>query len=170
MATIREFLVPFEEMEIVWIGYKARVIASSKKEAFSKVREIINTGKSPHCYADEVEKTFENGKTTVQYDIESTLYEEIIEHVASEEKFNMDDYTPDDVDEVDERLHCEVSLSAFDIARYSKDKLYNMAEEKFSSAHINISIFEMDMIPVGINEHFVTYKCIPQDYKIHNKK
>lgn len=45
--------------------------------------------------------------------------------------------------------------------------MYEEVENKFLQVGINIEIFEMDMIPVKIEEHFVTYNCIPTEHKIY---
>lgn len=52
-----------------------------------------------------------------------------------------------------------LSLSAFDIARYGKDELYNMVEEKYASEHfLNLSIEKMELLPFKIVEDEVLYE------------
>lgn len=152
---MKTYLVPFEEVETVRVGYKAKVHANTPKEALDKIKQIITDGYSPHCYVDEVEHT--------EYDIEA-IKTDIIDHIFSDGQYDIDDYNVNDVEEVDDRPYCILKLTAFDVARYGTDELYLMVEEKFMSVGLNLKISEMDMIPKGVKEHFVEYKCIPTDY------
>lgn len=144
---MKTFLVPFQEQETVWVEYQAKVEANSQDEAFLKVKQLVNNCDSPHQ----------------EYDCENIG---ITEHIESDCKFFMDDYTSDDVKVKDDRLSCEISHTAFDIARLGKDALYNEVENIFLQIGLRLEIFEMDMIPVKIEEHFVTYRCVPTEYKI----
>jgi len=144
-STKRTFLVPFQEKEIVWCEYLAEVKATSKEDALKKIKVFCNE-KNPHH----------------EYDCE---FVQIIEHIESEEDFFTEDYTSNDVEEVDEKVYCTLELTAFDIARYGNEELYNMAENSFSKVGLDLEILEMQMIPIQIEEHFVTYKCIPTDFK-----
>jgi len=154
---MKTYLVPFEEIETALVGYQASVKASSKEEAFNKIRFIIADGESPHNFTDIADG--------VEYDIEAYSNLGIIEHIESDCKYNIDDYDANDVEILDERVSCQLQLSAFEIARYGKDELYNMVEVKFSIVGLNLEILEMDMIPFKIEEHFVAYNCIPTEYK-----
>ena len=78
---------------------------------------------------------------------------------------NIEDNELDDVTEVDERVSCNLNLTAFEIARYGNDELYNMAVAKFNEVGLNLEILDMEMIPTKIEEHFVSYDCIPTEYK-----
>ncbi len=162
---MKTYLVPFEEVETVKVRCQAIVHADDPEEALMKIKLIIANEDSPHCYADEVKHTLDNGETyNIQYDIEA-IKTDIIEHIASDkEYYDIDDYSVDDVEEVDDRTYCILELTAFDIARYGKDELYQMAEAKFVEVGLELEIFEMEMIPKKIEEHFVSYKCIPTDF------
>jgi len=155
---MKTYLVPFEEIETVLVGYQARVHANSKEEAFEKINNIIIDGESPHNFTDVTEDG-------IEYDIEAHVNLGIIEHIDSDCKYNIEDYTIDDVKKIDERVFCKLDLTAFDIARYGKDELYNMAEAEFSEVNLNLEILEMEMIPTKIEEGFVSYDCIPTEYK-----
>jgi hypothetical protein len=155
---MQRYLVPFEEVETVSVGYAATVHANSKEEAFNKLRGLIQAGDSPHNYEDKIDGNF--------YTIEASVNTGIIEHLHSDCKYHMNDYGIDDVKEADKRVYCELELTAFDISRYGKDELYAMAEEKFVKATSYIEILEMEMIPFKIEEYFVKYKCIPTEYKL----
>lgn len=125
------------------------VEAKSKQEAYNKVKEVLESGDSIHA----------------SYDYECDLVE-IIEHIDSDCKYSIDDYDSiKDVEEVDERIKCELSLTAFDIARYGQDELYRMVEEKFMKVGLDLDIQEMDLIPIKFEEHFVTYDAIPTKFK-----
>jgi len=78
----------------------------------------------------------------------------------------MEDYTIDDVKELDERVSCKLDLTAFEIAKYGQNELYNMAEAEFNKVGLNLEILEMEMIPTKIEEHYVSYDCIPIEYTI----
>lgn len=161
---MKTYLVPFEEVETVKIAYEAKVHANNASEAFDKLKRIIADGDSPHCYVDEVQHTMDDGKIYgIQYNIEA-ITNDIIEHIDSDNKYDIDDYSVDDVIEVDERVYCTLELTAFDIARYGKDELYRMVEANFVEVGLELEIFEMEMIPTKIEEHFVSYKCIPTDF------
>ena len=154
---MKTYLVPFEEIETVLVGYQASVKANSKEEAFNKIRNIIADGESPHNYIDVIDG--------VEYSIEACSNLGIIEHIESDCKYNMDDYDVNDVEILDERVSCQLQLSAFEIARYGKDELYNMAEAKFLEVGLTLEILDMEMIPSSIEEHFVKYDCVPTEYK-----
>lgn len=148
---MKTYLVPFEAKEIVWNTSVARVEADSKEEAFNMVNESIkNSG--PYLDFD------------ASWDGINTVTSECIETV---EYGIGEDYgfTVDDVKEEDNRIKCELELSAFDIARYGKDELYRMAEEKFAQVGLILDIKEMELVPIKIEEHFVTYDAIPTDYQ-----
>jgi hypothetical protein len=154
---MKTFLVPFEETETVLVGYKAKINANSHEEAFDKLQGIIQAGESPHNFNDEIDGHF--------YTIEASVNTGIIEHVHSDCKYNMESYGLNDVKEVDERVSCKLDLTAFEIARYGNEELYNMAVAKFNKVGLSLEILEMEMIPAKIEEHFVSYDCIPTEYK-----
>ena len=87
---MKTYLVPFEEIETVLVGYQASVKANSKEEAFNKIRNIIADGESPHNFTDIADG--------VEYDIEAYSNLGIIEHIESDCKYNMDDYDANDVE------------------------------------------------------------------------
>lgn len=70
----------------------------------------------------------------------------------------------DDVIESDNRIHCELELSAFDLTRLGKDEIYNMAEEEFAKVGLILKIEEMELLPIRIEEEMVTYRAIPVDF------
>lgn len=152
------YLVPFEEIETVLVGYMAKVNASTEDEAFGKIKNIIDIGESPHSFAD----TTTDG---IQYDIEAHVNLGIIEHIDSDCKYNMDDYSIEDVEKVDERVSVSLDFTAFDIVRLGKDEIYLMAEESFAKVGLTLEILEMEMIPTKIEEHFVSYDCVPTEYR-----
>lgn len=152
------YLVPFEEVETVLVGYQAKVHANTAEEAFMKISDIIADGESPHNFTD----TLEHG---LQYDIEAHVNLGIIEHIDSCCKYNIEDYSVDDVVMVDERISANLDFTAFDIARYGQDELYRMVEESFRQVGLTLEILEMDMVPTRIEEHFVSYDCIPTEYR-----
>lgn len=148
---MKTYLVPFEAEEIVWNTSVAEVEAHSEAEAFNIVKKSIENG---NPYLD----------FNASWDGINTVTSECIETI----RYGIgEDYdiTINNVREADERLKCELELSAFDIARYGKYELYNMAEEKFAQAGISLFIKEMKLIPIGFKEHYVTYDAIPTDYK-----
>lgn len=147
---MKKFLVPFEEQETVWCKYIIPVEAKSAQAALNKLKKVVESG-------DSIQANF---------GFEECQFVEIVEHICSDCKYHIDDYTVDDVADFDERIACELSLTAFDIARYGKDELYRMAEEKFAKVGLYLDIQEMDLIPIKIEEHFVTYDAVPTDYKI----
>ena len=142
---MKTYLVPFTEKEKVLINYIVKVEAKSKEEAYDKIIKIIDENESPHTYYD----SDNNG---------------IAEHLDSCCHFDIEPFNEDDIEIVDDRISCELSLTAFDIAKYGNTELYSMAEEVFSKVGLNIDIHDMDMIPIKIEAHFVTYDCIPKDY------
>jgi hypothetical protein len=149
------YLVPFEEKELVWTKWTAKIKADSREEALEIMEKICKEG-DPH-----------NVQNEFGYDYGTTLncqFVDISEHIESDKEFNVLDYKTDDVKEVDERIRCELELTAFDIARYGKDELYAMAEEKFTKVGLILDITEMELIPIKIDEDFVTYDAIPIDY------
>ena len=141
------YLVPFTEKEKVTVDYIAKVEAKSKEDAYDKIIKIIDEKESPHAYYD----SDNNG---------------IAEHLDSCCHFDIEPFDEDDIKIEDDRLSCELSYTAFDIARLGKDEIYKVAEESFLKAGIRIDIIEMDMIPIKIEEYFVTYNCIPTEHKI----
>ena len=155
---MKTYLVPFQEEETVWVNYLASVNANSKEEAYDKLKGLIEAGETPHHYDDEVD-----GHT---YLIEATQNLGIAEHIGGDGKFNIEDFGIDDVKEIDERVSCKLDFTAFDIARYGQDELYNIAEAEFSKVGLSLEILEMDMIPTKIEEHFVSYDCIPTEYVV----
>lgn len=136
---MKNYLVPFTEKE--------KVEAKNKEEAYDKIIKIIDENESPHQYYD----ADNNG---------------IAEHLDSCNHFNIEPFDEDDIKIEDVRLSCELDYTAFDIARLGKDAIYNAAEESFLKVGLRIDIIEMDMIPIKIEEHFVTYNCIPTEHKI----
>lgn len=146
---MKKFLVPFQECETVWCKYIIPVEAKSPQAALNKVKKAIAKGESIKRH----------------FGYESCTFIENVEHIHSDCEYNIDDYSVDDVVPVDERIACELELTAFDIARLGKDKLYNMAEESFRKVGLVFEILEMDMIPTKIEEHFVSYDCIPTEYR-----
>jgi hypothetical protein len=145
--TMKKFLVPFQECETVWCKYIIPVEAKTPQAALNKVKKVINRG-------DSIQANF---------GYEECQFVEVVEHIHSDCEYNIDDYSVDDVVKADEQIACELSLSAFDIARLGKDELYRMAEEKFSQIGLELEIEEMEMIPIKIEENYVTYNCIPVD-------
>lgn len=144
------YLVPFEEQETVWCKYIIPVEAKTAQAALNKVKKVINRG-------DSIQANF---------GFEECQFIEITEHVHSDCEYNIDNYCSDDVVVYDDRIKCELELTAFDIARLGKDELYRMAEEKFAKVGLYLDIQEMDLIPIRFEEHFVTYDAVPTDYKI----
>lgn len=142
---MRKFLVPFQERETVWCKYIIPVEAKTAQAALNKVKKVIERGDSIQA----------------EFGYEECQFIEVVEHIHSDCEYNIDDYSVDDVVKADERIACELSLTAFDIARLGKDELYNMAEEKFSQIGLELEIGEMEMIPIKIEEQYVTYDCIP---------
>jgi hypothetical protein len=144
---MKTYLVPFTEKEKVVVDYIAKVEAKSKEEAYDKIIKIIDENESPHEY----------------YDADNYG---IAEHLDSCCHFDIEPFDESDIKEVDNRLSCELSYTAFDIARLGKDEIYKVAEENFLKVGIRIDIIEMDMIPIKIEEYFVTYRCVPTEHKI----
>ena len=142
---MKKFLVPFEEQETVWCKYLIQVEAKTAQAALNKVKKVAARG-------DSIQANF---------GYEECQFVEIVEHIHSDCEYTIDDYSVDDVVSLDDRIACELSLTAFDIARYSQDELYRMAEEKFSKVGLELEILEMRMIPIRIEEHSVAYDCIP---------
>lgn len=147
---MKKFLVPFEEQETVWCKYVIPVEAKTAQAALNKVKKVVDRG-------DSIQANFS---------YEECRFVEIIEHIDSDCKYNIDGYTVNDVVDTDERIACELCLTAFDIARYRKDELYRMAEEKFMKVGLNLDIHAMDLIPIKIEEHYVTYNAVPTNYKL----
>ncbi|MBW6487488.1 hypothetical protein [Sulfurimonas sp.] len=145
---MKKFLVPFEEQETVWCKYLITVEAKSAQAALNKVKKVVARGDS----------------IQVNFGFEECEFVEITEHIHSDCEYNIDDYSVDDVVAYDDRIACELSLSAFDIARYGKDELYRMAEEKFMRVGLDLDIQDMDLIPIKIEEHYVAYNAIPTEY------
>lgn len=146
---MKKFLVPFQECETVWCKYIIPVEAKSKQSALKKVKKVIDRG-------DSIQANF---------GYEECQFVEIVEHIHSDCEYNIDDYDVDDVVEADERVACELELTAFDIARLGKDELYRTVEESFRKIGLTLEILEMDMVPTKIEEHFVSYDCIPTEYR-----
>jgi hypothetical protein len=144
---MKTYLVPFTEKEKVVVNYLAKVEAKSKEDAYDKIIKIIDDNESPHAYYD----SDNNG---------------MAEHIDSCCYFDIEPFDDYDIKIEDERIACYLDFTAFDIARIGKDEMYNMAEECFLKVGIRIEIIEMDMIPVKIEEHFVSYRCIPTEHKI----
>jgi hypothetical protein len=67
-------------------------------------------------------------------------------------------------------LVAEISLDAFQIARYGKDELYRIVEQKFSEEGIEIEIDEMEMRPTSIDGDAVVYECFPTDFVIKEEE
>ncbi|WP_294963380.1 hypothetical protein [Sulfurimonas sp.] len=76
---------------------------------------------------------------------------------------NVLDCSIEDVED-DERIMCELNLTAFEIARLGRDALYRMAEEKFMKVGLCLEVSVMHLIPIKIEEHTVTYNAIPISY------
>ena len=144
---MKTFLVSFQEQETVWVNYSAKVEASSKDEAFKKIEQLVINNDSPHQEFD----CDNNG---------------ISEHIKSDCKFFMEDIDIDDVKVEDDRLSCELEYTAIDIVKLKKETIYSAAEESFLKVGLKIEILEMDMIPIKIEEYFVTYRCVPTEHKI----
>jgi len=147
----KTYIVPFQAEEIVWNNCIAKVEANSKEEALEKV-----------------EKSVENSNPLFDFNTDwdgtNTVTNECIETIQCKMK---DDFevTVYHIKEFDDRIRCELSHTAFDIARYGKDDLYKQAENIFLEVGLTLDILEMDMVPTAIEEHFVTYECIPTEYK-----
>jgi len=145
------YIVPFKAEETVLNECLAKVEAKSKEEAFALVEKSIKESNPFRDFNAEW-----NGINTVTSEVlETSGYGIGDEHYC----------TVDDVQELDERVSCQLQLTAFDIARYGKDELYRMAEEKFAIVGLTLDIQDMDLIPIAIEEHFVTYNVIPTDFK-----
>lgn len=100
------YLVPFTEVETVKVEYFAKVCANSPKEAYDKLQTLIENNGNPHCFADEVEHTFDDGETrTVQYDIES-VKGDIVAHLdsLSDPEYSINEYNVDDVEVFQETI------------------------------------------------------------------
>lgn len=146
---MKKFLVPFEEQETVWCKYTIAVEAKTAQSALNKVKKVIARG-------DSIQANF---------GYEECVFVENVEHIHSDCTYNIDDYDVDDVVCYDERIACESDFTAFDIARYGQDELYRMVEESFRQVGLTLEILEMDMVPTRIEEHFVSYDCIPTEYR-----
>jgi hypothetical protein len=146
---MKKFLVPFEKQETVWSKYIIPVEAKTAQAALNKVKKVIDRGDSIQA----------------EFGYEECQFIEVVEHIHSDCEYNIEDYDVSDVVEADERIACELSLTAYDIARLGKDELYNMAEESFRKIGLTLEILEMDMVPTKIEEHFVSYDCIPTEYR-----
>lgn len=147
---MRTYIVPFEAKETSWNSCIAKVEASSKEEAFKMV-----------------EKSIEESNPFRDFNAEWNGINTVTNEVIETSKYAIgDEYScaVDDVEEADERVYCTLDLTAFDIARYGKDALYHQAENIFLEVGLELEIFEMDMIPIKFEEHFVAYKCIPTDF------
>lgn len=90
------------------------------------------------------------GLMSAQYENLASLIEKVEKCNQAEVKVN------------NEAISCELELSAFDIARYGQDELYEMVEQKLNQ---EIEIYEMQMIPIKLEDEYVTYKCVPTKYK-----
>lgn len=62
------------------------------------------------------------------------------------------------------QLSCKINLAAFDIARWGKDELYNIAKAKFNEVGLDLDILEMKLTPIEIEGDNVVYNCIPTHY------
>ena len=148
---MRTYLVPFEAEETVWNSFVAKVEANSPEEAFNAVKNSIEVSNPLHDFNAE----WDGINTVTSKVIETTKY------LIGDEY----DCSVEDVREFDERVYCTLDLTAFDIARHGKDELCNQARNIFLEVGLDLEIFDMEMIPIKIEEHFVTYKCIPTDFK-----
>lgn len=60
-----------------------------------------------------------------------------------------------------------LTLSAFGIARFGRDELYNMVNRLYSEQGVSVEVLEMEMRPFKIiDKEEIAYKCYPLDYKI----
>jgi|GEM_PF-2106702 len=145
---MKTFLVPFQEQETVWMSYQAKVQASCKNEAFETIKQMVEQNDSPHR----------------AYDCINT---NVVEHIANENKFFIDDFTDNDVKELDERICCEVSYCTMDFFNrgISKQSIINDATEKFKQIGLILEIEDFELKPLRIEEMFVKYDFIPTKYK-----
>ena len=144
---MRKFKVPFEAEEVVWNSSFAIVEAKSKEEAFAKVEQSIEESNPYRDFNAEW-----NGINTVTTEVIETS------------KYGIgEDYgvTIDDVTDVTNEISVEIEFEAFDLLRMEKDAVYTAVENKLNGIQ---EIFDMDIIPVGINGNAVKYKCIIKEY------
>lgn len=145
---MKTYLVPFQGQETVWIEYQARVQASCKNDAFHIIKQMVEQNYSPHR----------------AYDCINT---NVVEHIANENKFFIDDFTDNDVKELDERICCEVSYYTMDFFNrgISKQSIVDDATEKFKQIGLILEIEDFELKPLRIEEMFVKYDFIPTKYK-----
>lgn len=144
---MRKFKVPFEVEEVVWNSSYAIVEAESAEKAFAKVEQSIEES---NPYRD----------FNAEWDGINTVTMEVIE--TSQYGIG-EDYgvTIDDVEDVTDEISVEIEFKAFDLLRMEKDAIYTAVEHKLDNIQ---EVFDMDIIPVGINGEYVKYKCIIKEY------
>ena len=139
----KKFKVPFQTRELVWnncVGFN--IEANTKAEAFLKVKNSNN----PFFDFD------------ASWDGCNTVTNEVVET----EIFNyMEEVEVSDVEEV-EKYSYQAEFKIFDLLRLEKDVIYTMVENEIPNID---EIFEMDIIPIGINGKSVVLKFIPTNYK-----
>lgn len=101
---MKTFLVPFQEQETVWCEYLIPVEAKTQQAALNKVIKVIDRG-------DSIQANF---------GFEECQFVKIVEHISSDCTYCIDEYSVDDVIAKNERIACEISHTAFDIARLGK--------------------------------------------------
>ena len=61
--------------------------------------------------------------------------------------------------------YVELRLTAFEIARFGTDELYNIVDSKYAELGINIETSEMTMIAMKVEKpETVVYRCFPKEY------
>lgn len=138
---MKKFRVPVQARELVWNEYIAIVEANSREEALEKVK----ASDDPFYDFDPDE----NGINTVTLEVLET------------EEYFTEETVLDRVKEV-EKYSYQAEFEIFDLLRLEKDAIYTMVENEIPNIE---EIFEMDIIPIGVNGKNVVLKFIPTNYK-----
>ncbi len=63
--------------------------------------------------------------------------------------------------------YVELRLTAFEIARFGTDELYNIVDSKYAEIGVNIETSEMTMIAMKVEKpETVVYRCFPKEYTL----
>jgi len=138
------YKIKFKAIETCINNCKVYVEASSKEEAYKKAKEQVDN----HFDHEDFSNTDWDG------------FNGINEETMKVSDFQLCEF--DEVEEVDESPYCELKLSAQNIIELGETGIKQMVSEKFERAGLEIDKNKpVKMIPIGLEEHFVTYKCIP---------
>lgn len=144
---MRKFKVLFEAEESSWNSCFAIIEAESAEEAYKKMEDSI-----------DVSNPFRD--FNAEWDGINTVTTEVIETA----QYGIgEDYgvTIDDVEDVTGEISVEIEFEAFDLLRMEKDAIYTAVEHKLDGIQ---EVFDMDIIPIGVNGNAVKYKCVIKEY------